>query len=312
MNPLFLFAEQPLVRAFGWSLLHFVWQGAIIAGSAGIGAEASSRPITATPVCRCLLRPGVDDACASPHICISRNRIARCRSCDDLWHSGPRPRDHSSQQLQRSRGLVAEYVCGIHRSFVAVVAGNVVCRSRLLPRQIQCGVDPCGTNEVDRDASSTCRVATDLSQSEASSRNRTDGETGELSVGSGSHPVIGWLKPVVLIPLGCLTGLSPAQIEAIFAHELAHIRRHDYLVSVGQSLVEAILFYHPAVWWVSKQVRQRTRTLLRRPGGQDQRRFAGLCKGAVTSGRISLVLPRGESRRKWRRSCDANQTSAWI
>jgi GWxTD domain-containing protein len=56
--------------------------------------------------------------------------------------------------------------------------------------------------------------------------------------------------------VGCLTGLSTIQIEAIFTHELAHIRRHDYLVSVFQSIVEAVLFYHPAVWWVSKQVRR--------------------------------------------------------
>lgn len=68
--------------------------------------------------------------------------------------------------------------------------------------------------------------------------------------------VIGWLRPVVLIPASCLTGLSTEQIEAIFCHELAHIRRHDYLVSVFQSIVETLLFYHPAVWWVSKQVRR--------------------------------------------------------
>jgi len=68
--------------------------------------------------------------------------------------------------------------------------------------------------------------------------------------------VIGWLRPVVLMPVGCLAGLSPAQMEAILAHELAHIRRHDYLVSVLQSVVEALLFYHPAVWWMSKQMRR--------------------------------------------------------
>jgi TonB family protein len=68
--------------------------------------------------------------------------------------------------------------------------------------------------------------------------------------------VIGWLSPVVLIPASCLFGLSTLQIEAIFCHELAHVRRHDYLVSVFQSVAEALLFYHPAVWWVSKQVRR--------------------------------------------------------
>ncbi len=68
--------------------------------------------------------------------------------------------------------------------------------------------------------------------------------------------VIGWRHPAVLLPVGCLTGLSTIQLEAIFVHELAHIRRHDYLVSVFQSIVEAVLFYHPAVWWVSNQIRR--------------------------------------------------------
>jgi hypothetical protein len=67
--------------------------------------------------------------------------------------------------------------------------------------------------------------------------------------------VIGWLKPVVLVPAGLLTGLSTEQLEALLAHELAHIRRHDYLVNLLQNAVETLLFYHPAVWWVSGQIR---------------------------------------------------------
>ncbi|HEX6463990.1 MAG TPA: M56 family metallopeptidase, partial [Vicinamibacterales bacterium] len=67
--------------------------------------------------------------------------------------------------------------------------------------------------------------------------------------------VIGWLKPVVLLPVSALSALSAAQLEAILAHELAHIRRHDYLVNLLQTLVETLLFYHPAVWWVSRRIR---------------------------------------------------------
>lgn len=67
--------------------------------------------------------------------------------------------------------------------------------------------------------------------------------------------MVGWLKPVVLLPTAAITGLSTRQLEAVIAHELAHIRRHDYLMNLLQSVVEALLFYHPAVWWVSRQVR---------------------------------------------------------
>ena len=67
--------------------------------------------------------------------------------------------------------------------------------------------------------------------------------------------VIGWLRPAILVPVGALAGLPAAHIEAILAHELAHIRRHDYLVNLLQSVAEAVLFYHPAIWWVSRQIR---------------------------------------------------------
>lgn len=68
--------------------------------------------------------------------------------------------------------------------------------------------------------------------------------------------VIGWLRPVILLPVSALTGLSVPQWEAVLAHELAHIRRHDYLINLVQSVIETLLFYHPAVWWVSRCMRQ--------------------------------------------------------
>ena len=67
--------------------------------------------------------------------------------------------------------------------------------------------------------------------------------------------VIGWLKPVVLLPVSILTNLSPAHVEAILAHELVHVRRHDYIVLVLQSVMEIVFFYHPVVWWVSREMR---------------------------------------------------------
>jgi GWxTD domain-containing protein len=67
--------------------------------------------------------------------------------------------------------------------------------------------------------------------------------------------VIGYVRPVILVPVGLLAGLPAGQIESILLHELAHIRRHDYLVNLMQILVESLLFYHPAVWWISGVMR---------------------------------------------------------
>lgn len=67
--------------------------------------------------------------------------------------------------------------------------------------------------------------------------------------------VVGYMKPLILLPIGTVNALSQAEVEAILAHELAHIRRHDYLVNLIQSIIDVLFFYHPAVWWMSSTVR---------------------------------------------------------
>jgi ankyrin repeat protein/beta-lactamase regulating signal transducer with metallopeptidase domain len=67
--------------------------------------------------------------------------------------------------------------------------------------------------------------------------------------------VIGWLRPAILLPASAITGLDAEQLLAILAHELAHIRRHDFLINAVQRAVECVLFYHPFVWWISGRIR---------------------------------------------------------
>ncbi|RPD41639.1 M56 family metallopeptidase [Chitinophaga barathri] len=68
--------------------------------------------------------------------------------------------------------------------------------------------------------------------------------------------MIGFLKPVILLPAAMVNNLSPEQLEAILLHELAHIKRNDYLLNIFQSIVETILFFNPFVWWISRNIRQ--------------------------------------------------------
>jgi beta-lactamase regulating signal transducer with metallopeptidase domain len=75
------------------------------------------------------------------------------------------------------------------------------------------------------------------------------------SVQLDAPAVAGWIRPVVLLPVTALTGLSEMQLEAVIAHELAHIRRCDAFVNLFQVAVETLLFYHPAVWWLGKRIR---------------------------------------------------------
>ena len=67
--------------------------------------------------------------------------------------------------------------------------------------------------------------------------------------------VIGWVRPVILIPVSAIAGLPPHQLDALILHELAHIRRLDTVTNILLVAVETLLFYHPAVWWVSRQLR---------------------------------------------------------
>lgn len=74
--------------------------------------------------------------------------------------------------------------------------------------------------------------------------------------GLPSPSVAGFLRPAILVPTGWFLSLSPEYVEALLAHELAHVLRHDYLVNLMQSLMEVIFFYHPGLWWLSRAIRE--------------------------------------------------------
>lgn len=68
--------------------------------------------------------------------------------------------------------------------------------------------------------------------------------------------VIGFIKPIILVPISIITHLPVEQVDAIIAHELAHIKRNDYLVNLIQTFFEILFFYHPCVWWISNVIRK--------------------------------------------------------
>jgi D-alanyl-D-alanine endopeptidase (penicillin-binding protein 7) len=74
---------------------------------------------------------------------------------------------------------------------------------------------------------------------------------------TGDSPlVIGWFRPVILVPAAAFLNLAPEALEAVLAHEIAHVRRSDFLANLLQSLAESLLFFHPAAWWLSGHVRE--------------------------------------------------------
>ncbi|MCB0577197.1 MAG: M56 family metallopeptidase, partial [Saprospiraceae bacterium] len=67
---------------------------------------------------------------------------------------------------------------------------------------------------------------------------------------------LGWLKPFVLFPVGMINRLGPDEVEAVLAHEMAHIARRDWIYNLLQAFIETLFYYHPAVWWISMVVRR--------------------------------------------------------
>jgi beta-lactamase regulating signal transducer with metallopeptidase domain len=67
--------------------------------------------------------------------------------------------------------------------------------------------------------------------------------------------VVGWMKPVILVPLSMFTLLDPSEVEMILVHELAHVRRYDVLINMIQTALETLFFFNPAIWWLSRQIR---------------------------------------------------------
>jgi len=67
--------------------------------------------------------------------------------------------------------------------------------------------------------------------------------------------VVGWMKPVILVPVSMFTCLDPSEVEMILLHELAHVRRYDVLVNMIQAAMETLFFFNPAIWWLSRQIR---------------------------------------------------------
>ena len=111
---------------------------------------------------------------------------------------------------------------------------------------------------------------------------------------SGATPLtLGLWKPVILLPAHLLTALPPDYLEALLMHELAHVRRLDYLSNLVQGLVVALLFFHPAVWWLSARLRSDREHLSDQLAAQqpdDARRLA-LALNALDDLQLPLSMP---------------------
>ena len=247
---------NPWTHVVGWTLIHFVWQGAVLAVTAAgalrlcrrrsadaryasacvaLGAMLVSPVITA----RVLMTPDVPLAPAvrvpqtipTPEIVATASRTwtsEGARSIEAVWAGVD----------ALLPVIVTVWLAGV-TVMLFRMGGGLWHVSRLQVRSL-----------------ATCTSRWQTAAERIASR---------LGLRAAVHVVesslvhapatIGWLRPVILLPIAALANLTPSQVEAILAHELIHIRRRDYLINVAQTLAETLLFFHPGVWWVSGQIR---------------------------------------------------------
>ena len=251
-----------VIPALGWSLLHFLWQGLLIGCVAALLLHALRN---ARPQARYLVACGALLLCAALPLA---NFAWRLADAADTGYVLPAPIETAAiaaipgavdgqgaeaalvdvdtmaswEYLLRRQmpWLVLLWAAGAALMTLRLSLGLQWVRTRTLP------------NHYHADAGWQAR-ATALAQRMGIRRPVRLGVSDDALEG----PITaGILRPIVLLPASLVSGLPPDLLEALLAHELAHVRRHDYLVNLVQSGIEIFLFYHPSVWMLSQCIRR--------------------------------------------------------
>jgi bla regulator protein blaR1 len=239
MAPLDPSGWQPEIEAVGWTLLHFIWQGLLV-----LIAYAATRRIWRTAP---RLRLGAGHAAmlalaAAPAITLALRwpTAAAAGDGNSPIAAGIEPAIAAGAGTQPDwmPWLVLVWAFG-----VLLFASRAAWQWHTL-RMICARARP-----LDRLWQQRMRTLADRF-----GMRRTIAVLESTEIGAPS--LIGWLKPVVLLPAGLCLRLPVAQLELVLAHEIAHLRRHDHLINLLQVIVETALFYHPAVHWISRKLRE--------------------------------------------------------
>lgn len=248
-------ALSAFVPSLGWALLDFVWQGVLVGWCAALLLALLGK---SRPQLRYALACGALLLCAALPIAGTVHRMLAAQAAPastlplaladavTITQASPASVTLPTDQLSAWQSALQERLPLVILAW-SVGAGLLALRMllgllwvRRLSRPGRYARDPAWQARLDS-----------LAGSMGIARRVTLGVVDELS----SPVTAGWWRPVVLVPASLLTGMPPDLLEALLAHELAHVRRLDYLVNLIQSAIEILLFYHPTVWWLSNRIR---------------------------------------------------------
>ncbi|MGZ5200028.1 MAG: M56 family metallopeptidase [Telluria sp.] len=249
-------ALSPIASSLGWALLDFVWQGLLVGWCAALllALLGRARPqvryaiacaalllCAALPVAGTVQRVLADQAAPASTLALALANAATVAHPAPAAVALPAERIASWQAALQPRLplVILVWAAGAGALALRMLLGLLWVRR--LSRPGRHAADAAWQARLDR-----------LAAAMGIARRVTLGVVGGLA----SPVTAGWWRPVVLVPASLLAGMPPDLLEALLAHELAHVRRFDYLVNLIQSAIEILLFYHPAVWWLSNRIRE--------------------------------------------------------
>jgi beta-lactamase regulating signal transducer with metallopeptidase domain len=249
----------PIAQAIGWSLLHLVWEATIVAGilaavlalmarrSANARYVVSCAALALLPVMALVTAVRAYDAPLKDAVAPVAATAGEGAGATPSFTQLLVPADDTAPTLLRdlgghARGWLPQIV-------LLWLAGVTFFSIRLLVSWTR--VQRLARAESQPASPSWQRAISHLADALRLRRAISLVESAAVEVPT----VIGWLSPMILLPASTLTGLTAEQIEMVLAHELAHIRRHDFFVNLLQTVVETLMFYHPAAWWISRRIR---------------------------------------------------------
>lgn len=255
LAPLHLPALAPaFVASLGWTLLHFVWQGTLVGCATAVLLVALRN---ARPESRYAL------ACGALLLCIAwpvADLVLMLQDGRDIPAARLLPLVPAPDAaLQDAAGVFG----WLQRHLDTIVGAWAACAAafglRMALGLLWIGHGAGADDDTARGDASERRDGERAWQARLSQLAARAGMVRHLRlriVDSLASPITaGCWRPIVLVPAALVTGMPPALLEALLVHELGHVRRHDYLVNLAQNVIEALLFYHPAVWWISRRIR---------------------------------------------------------
>ena len=259
MNFVYQYLPEEIINAIGWTIFHSIWQGALIAVILGVVLFlASSRSanwryavsiialvifsLTATITFIQKYEPALEDKISSRVIPQKTVQVSEVYFENPIEQPTKTPgiieqlKNYFRQNLSL---FVLAWFLGF-LFFLLRFAGTVLHLQRIRSY---------GLKELDVEWLYRSRQ---LSQKLGIDKFVYVYESARVKI-----PIaLGYLKPIILLPIGMINGLPYTQVEALIAHELSHIKRYDFLVNLLQSFIETIFFYHPAIWWISNQIKE--------------------------------------------------------